>query len=242
MKGYSKNKDRNSFLCSIGRLTSGNSIKHAEKRFRSSKTKKEKERNYVGSSRIRALWPSNSVLGDLTKLAVEKLIKSQGICKRDNQNATSEKEKKLPGLINSYLPIEVKYPNKVNRNIISSKQNIVLHLEREKIKFTDNNINYAKKIMIHLRNDLTKKYLSMIHENCHKVEFINNVSKGRKLIVRETNICLSKLLNTCKVQESRDVECYELIGKIDEGTFGLVFRAKDRSSGCRFAIKKSEIT
>lgn len=37
---------------------------------------------------------------------------------------------------------------------------------------------------------------------------------------------------------SRSVECYQRLGFIDEGTYGLVFRARDRETGVIYALKQ----
>jgi cell division cycle 2-like protein len=57
---------------------------------------------------------------------------------------------------------------------------------------------------------------------------INNLSDANML--NKVNIPL--------IFESRDVECFDIVSKIDEGTFGVVYRAKDRSSGRVVALKK----
>lgn len=58
---------------------------------------------------------------------------------------------------------------------------------------------------------------------------------------RKNNLANIYVLNKVKtplILESRDFECFDIVSKIDEGSFGEVYRAKDRSSGRVVALKK----
>lgn len=39
----------------------------------------------------------------------------------------------------------------------------------------------------------------------------------------------------------RSIECFEYLNKIDEGAYGVVYRAQDKASGDVFAIKKLKL-
>jgi cell division cycle 2-like protein len=43
------------------------------------------------------------------------------------------------------------------------------------------------------------------------------------------------------IKECRGISCYELLGEIDEGTFGRVYRARDRYSRSLFALKSVKL-
>jgi len=214
-------------------------------KLRNSPKKKEKEKDPVGLLRGRAPWPINSVLGDLAKIAVEKLKKSQIL---DKENALSIVGENFSINNNLKSPYKEQNANKLNyhRNktgekLVKTKNHFFLK------KFIDNKM-IIKIVRHYLMKNLQIKNIKATFKfetrNCYhaiKNDLTNDELAIKILTDRIVNNNMSKSFQLKNVVECRDVECFEITGKIDEGTFGLVFRAIDRSSGYQFALKKVKL-
>lgn len=47
--------------------------------------------------------------------------------------------------------------------------------------------------------------------------------------------------NALQARQCRSVDCYEKIGKIEEGTYGVVYKARDKETGEIVALKKLKL-
>jgi len=132
-----------------------------------------------------------------------------------------------------------KIKNKVNEDCISINEIAIKNGEK---------IFLDPKISIFTKENFEIVFRSSLFIFSEKTITINRyqilkcIKKKESRIKIDPQIIKSKINNiNSKFKVIRDIGCFDLISKIDEGTFGIVFRTKDRSSGYSFALKKVKL-